>query len=174
MVSKFLLCTSFRALNIRYCTQFASSYFLLFSFFFLLLLAALLRSAYIIYAFFFRWLLLLLAFNSCVCGIVRVCATVWVCVRSSVSVCACARVYHIEKFSLQSAWYMRTRKYAKKYATQKSLKCKVLTIGKFASWAQSVEEKPEPEVAPSAPIQHLPIHRPPPRCSTPSFSQVLS
>lgn len=84
--------------------------------------ALLLRLAYIIYAFFFR-LLVLLAFNSCVCGNVCVCVDVYESVR----------VYHIEKFSLQSAWYMRARKYAKKYATQKSLKCKVLTIGKFAS-----------------------------------------
>jgi len=37
---------------------------------------------------------------------------------------------------------MRARKYAKKYATQKSLKCKVLTIGKFASWVQYEKTAP--------------------------------
>jgi len=51
-----------------------------------------------------------------------------------------ACVYHIEKFSLQSAWYIQARKYAKKYATQKSLKCKVLTIENFAWLARIVKK----------------------------------
>lgn len=84
---------------------------------------------YIIYAFYSR--LALLAFNSFAC-VVRV---------SFLTPPATAHVYRIEKFSLQSARHIQARKYAKKYATQKSLNCKVLTIEKFAWLEQCYKKK---------------------------------